>query len=192
MNWNLLKPASWPLDQVWFWHVWICGRIEILLNLLTSFRFVLSSCVVYHPQTGYSNRSRCSSTSSSVTGFAPVEVPTPPQAQPQASGYTSRPNVPHKQVTCTQTQISLLFLNSRHPFAHTECRKRESTRVWVCKCVRTKLALMGGALHSCMPINCIAYSSWVWRLVSHASEDAHASLHPPWLVASGWELVIGV
>ncbi|KAL6459072.1 hypothetical protein MHYP_G00325440 [Metynnis hypsauchen] len=57
---------------------------------------------VYHPQTGYSNRSRCSSTSSSVTGSAPVEGPPLPQAQappqPQASGYTGRPNVPHKQV----------------------------------------------------------------------------------------------
>ncbi|XP_022526715.2 spermatogenesis-associated serine-rich protein 2 isoform X1 [Astyanax mexicanus] len=53
---------------------------------------------VYHPQTGYSNRSRCSSTSSSVTGPAPVETPPPAQTQPQASGYTSRPNVPHKQV----------------------------------------------------------------------------------------------
>ncbi|KAF7695470.1 spermatogenesis-associated serine-rich protein 2 isoform X2 [Silurus meridionalis] len=53
---------------------------------------------VYHPQTGYSNRSRCSSTSSSITGSAPVEAPAPAQTQPQASGYTSRPNVPHKQV----------------------------------------------------------------------------------------------
>ncbi|XP_066499676.1 spermatogenesis-associated serine-rich protein 2 [Hoplias malabaricus] len=53
---------------------------------------------VYHPQTGYSNRSRCSSTSSSVASSAPAEAPPPTQAQPQASGYTSRPNVPHKQV----------------------------------------------------------------------------------------------
>ncbi|XP_020785527.1 spermatogenesis-associated serine-rich protein 2 isoform X2 [Boleophthalmus pectinirostris] len=34
---------------------------------------------VYHPNTGYSNRSRCSSTSSSVTG--PQETPPPPQTQ---------------------------------------------------------------------------------------------------------------
>ncbi|XP_072537683.1 spermatogenesis-associated serine-rich protein 2 [Salminus brasiliensis] len=53
---------------------------------------------VYHPQTGYSNRSRCSSTSSSVTGPAPVEAQPPPQTHPQASGYPGRPNVPHKQV----------------------------------------------------------------------------------------------
>ncbi|XP_026884907.2 spermatogenesis-associated serine-rich protein 2 isoform X1 [Electrophorus electricus] len=53
---------------------------------------------VYHPQTGYSNRSRCSSTSSSVTGSAPVEAPPPPQAPSQASGYTPRSSVPHKQV----------------------------------------------------------------------------------------------
>ncbi|XP_076845713.1 spermatogenesis-associated serine-rich protein 2 isoform X2 [Brachyhypopomus gauderio] len=52
---------------------------------------------VYHPQTGYSNRSRCSSTSSSVTSSAPVEAP-PPSQGPQASGYTARPSVPHKQV----------------------------------------------------------------------------------------------
>uniref|UniRef100_A0A3B4BK15 Spermatogenesis associated serine rich 2 n=1 Tax=Periophthalmus magnuspinnatus TaxID=409849 RepID=A0A3B4BK15_9GOBI len=34
---------------------------------------------VYHPNTGYSNRSRCSSTSSSVT--SPQETPPPPQTQ---------------------------------------------------------------------------------------------------------------
>lgn len=53
---------------------------------------------VYHPQTSYSNRSRCSSTSSSLTGSATVEGPPPAPAQPQASGYTRGPNVPHKQV----------------------------------------------------------------------------------------------
>ncbi|KAK3566526.1 hypothetical protein QTP86_034032 [Hemibagrus guttatus] len=61
---------------------------------------IMSFGSVYHPQTGYSHRSRCSSTSSSVIGSASVEAsaPAPPQAQTQASGYTSRPNVPHKQV----------------------------------------------------------------------------------------------
>ncbi|MCJ8734829.1 hypothetical protein PDJAM_G00239820 [Pangasius djambal] len=69
---------------------------------------------VYHPQTGYSNRSRCSSTSSSVTGSAPVEAPAPPQAQPQASGYTSRPNVPHKQVFQGNRRIFQGYPGQRH------------------------------------------------------------------------------
>uniref|UniRef100_A0A6Q2ZP36 Spermatogenesis associated serine rich 2 n=1 Tax=Esox lucius TaxID=8010 RepID=A0A6Q2ZP36_ESOLU len=42
---------------------------------------------VYHPQTGYSSRSRCSSTSSSVTGLGSLENPPP---QHQGSGYEGR------------------------------------------------------------------------------------------------------
>ncbi|KAF4072438.1 hypothetical protein AMELA_G00263020 [Ameiurus melas] len=67
---------------------------------------------VYHPQIGYSHRSRCSSTSSSVTGSAPVEAPA--QVQPQASGYTSRPNVPHKQVFQGNRRIFQGYPGQRH------------------------------------------------------------------------------
>ncbi|XP_030640049.1 spermatogenesis-associated serine-rich protein 2 [Chanos chanos] len=52
---------------------------------------------VYHPQTSYSNRSRCSSTSSSITGPPQVESQ-PPAPQPQPTGYGNRPAQPHKQV----------------------------------------------------------------------------------------------
>lgn len=53
---------------------------------------------VYHPRTGYSNRSRCSSTSSSVTGPSPQETPPPPHApQTQTSTAESRPP-PTKQI----------------------------------------------------------------------------------------------
>ncbi|XP_056100704.1 spermatogenesis-associated serine-rich protein 2 [Rhinichthys klamathensis goyatoka] len=51
---------------------------------------------VYHPQTSYSSRSRCSSSSSSVTGSVPVQAP--PPSEPQASSYTGRPGGPHKQI----------------------------------------------------------------------------------------------
>ncbi|KAM4610118.1 spermatogenesis-associated serine-rich protein 2 isoform 1-T2 [Polymixia lowei] len=50
---------------------------------------------VYHPRTGYSNRSRCSSTSSSVT--TPVLLETPPPSQPQNPGNENRPP-PTKQI----------------------------------------------------------------------------------------------
>ncbi|XP_057211999.1 spermatogenesis-associated serine-rich protein 2 isoform X2 [Triplophysa rosa] len=46
---------------------------------------------VYHPQTSYSSRSRCSSTSSSVTSSTS-------ELQHQPSAYMARPNVPHKQI----------------------------------------------------------------------------------------------
>ncbi|XP_051509067.1 spermatogenesis-associated serine-rich protein 2-like [Myxocyprinus asiaticus] len=59
---------------------------------------IMSFGSVYHPQTSYSSRSRCSSTSSSVTGSAPAQAPPPSELQHQASVYTSRPNVPHKQI----------------------------------------------------------------------------------------------
>ncbi|XP_059360372.1 spermatogenesis-associated serine-rich protein 2-like isoform X1 [Carassius carassius] len=59
---------------------------------------IMSFGSVYHPQTGYSSRSRCSSTSSSVTGSAPAKVPPSPEPQYQASAYTGRPSVPHKQI----------------------------------------------------------------------------------------------
>ncbi|XP_043103009.1 spermatogenesis-associated serine-rich protein 2 [Puntigrus tetrazona] len=59
---------------------------------------IMSFGSVYHPQTGYSSRSRCSSTSSSVTGSAPAKAPPPPEVQHQASAYTGRPSVPHKQI----------------------------------------------------------------------------------------------
>ncbi|XP_035238667.1 spermatogenesis-associated serine-rich protein 2 [Anguilla anguilla] len=64
---------------------------------------------VYHPQTGYSSRSRCSSAASSITGpgalealappqsQAPPPAQAPPQAPPQASGYGGRPAQPHRQ-----------------------------------------------------------------------------------------------
>uniref|UniRef100_A0A673XJI8 Spermatosis associated serine rich 2 n=1 Tax=Salmo trutta TaxID=8032 RepID=A0A673XJI8_SALTR len=44
---------------------------------------------VYHPQTGYSSRSRCSSTSSSITGPGSLEAPPP-------SSYEGRPTQPNK------------------------------------------------------------------------------------------------
>lgn len=53
---------------------------------------------VYHPRTGYSNRSRCSSTSSSVTGPSPQETPPPPHPpQTQTTTAESRPP-PTKQI----------------------------------------------------------------------------------------------
>ncbi|XP_062854515.1 spermatogenesis-associated serine-rich protein 2 [Trichomycterus rosablanca] len=75
---------------------------------------IMAFGAVYHPQTGYSNRSRCSSTSSSVTSSAPVEAPPPAQSQPQASGYTSRPNVPHKQVFQGNRRIFQGYPGQRH------------------------------------------------------------------------------
>ncbi|XP_051525287.1 spermatogenesis-associated serine-rich protein 2-like [Myxocyprinus asiaticus] len=59
---------------------------------------IMSFGSVYHPQTSYSSRSRCSSTSSSVTGSAPAKAPPLSEPQHQASPYTSRTNVPHKQI----------------------------------------------------------------------------------------------
>ncbi|KAF7669039.1 hypothetical protein LDENG_00254540 [Lucifuga dentata] len=50
---------------------------------------------VYHPRTGYSNRSRCSSTSSSVANPGLLETPTP--TQPQSTGNETRPP-PNKQI----------------------------------------------------------------------------------------------
>ncbi|KAJ8016852.1 hypothetical protein DPEC_G00011650 [Dallia pectoralis] len=49
---------------------------------------------VYHPQTGYSSRSRCSSTSSSITG--PGSLENPPPSQHQGSSYEGRPTQPNK------------------------------------------------------------------------------------------------
>ncbi|KAG7216032.1 hypothetical protein INR49_003554 [Caranx melampygus] len=54
-----------------------------------------SGATVYHPRTGYSNRSRCSSTSSSVT--SPSLMETPPPTQTQSPPSESRPP-PTKQV----------------------------------------------------------------------------------------------
>uniref|UniRef100_A0A9J8DKU7 Spermatogenesis associated serine rich 2 n=1 Tax=Cyprinus carpio carpio TaxID=630221 RepID=A0A9J8DKU7_CYPCA len=60
---------------------------------------IMSFGSVYHPQTGYSSRSRCSSTSSSITGSTPAKAPPPSELQHhQASAYTGRPSVPHKQI----------------------------------------------------------------------------------------------
>ncbi|XP_056585546.1 spermatogenesis-associated serine-rich protein 2 [Triplophysa dalaica] len=59
--------------------------IEPLKCSITSFGSV------YHPQTSYSSRSRCSSTSSSVTSSTS-------EIQPQPSAYMARSNVPHKQI----------------------------------------------------------------------------------------------
>lgn len=50
---------------------------------------------VYHPRTGYSNRSRCSSTSSSVT--SPSQQETPPPTQTQSTPSEFRPP-PTKQI----------------------------------------------------------------------------------------------
>uniref|UniRef100_A0A672YGG1 Uncharacterized protein n=2 Tax=Sphaeramia orbicularis TaxID=375764 RepID=A0A672YGG1_9TELE len=50
---------------------------------------------VYHPRTGYSNRSRCSSTSSSVT--SPSQLETPPPTQTQSAPSENRPP-PTKQI----------------------------------------------------------------------------------------------
>ncbi|KAJ8390480.1 hypothetical protein AAFF_G00102770 [Aldrovandia affinis] len=50
---------------------------------------------VYHPQTGYSSRSRCSSASSTITTPGTLEGLSPPP--PQASGYIGRPAQPHRQ-----------------------------------------------------------------------------------------------
>ncbi|KAJ8369898.1 hypothetical protein SKAU_G00099260 [Synaphobranchus kaupii] len=56
---------------------------------------------VYHPQTGYSSRSRCSSAASSITGPGALEALSLPQSQApppvQAAGYGSRPAQPHRQ-----------------------------------------------------------------------------------------------
>ncbi|XP_029520841.2 spermatogenesis-associated serine-rich protein 2-like isoform X1 [Oncorhynchus nerka] len=49
---------------------------------------------VYHPQTGYSSRSRCSSTSSSITGPGSLEAP--PQSQHQGSSFEGHPTHPNK------------------------------------------------------------------------------------------------
>ncbi|XP_068181479.1 spermatogenesis-associated serine-rich protein 2 isoform X2 [Antennarius striatus] len=51
---------------------------------------------VYHPRTGYSNRSRCSSTSSSVTSPGVQEAP-PPLTHTQSAPNESRPP-PNKQI----------------------------------------------------------------------------------------------
>ncbi|XP_035997146.1 spermatogenesis-associated serine-rich protein 2 [Fundulus heteroclitus] len=50
---------------------------------------------VYHPRTGYSDRSRCSSTSSSVA--SPVQMETPPPTQTQPAHAENRPP-PVKQI----------------------------------------------------------------------------------------------
>uniref|UniRef100_A0A8P4GFL1 Spermatogenesis-associated serine-rich protein 2 n=1 Tax=Dicentrarchus labrax TaxID=13489 RepID=A0A8P4GFL1_DICLA len=51
---------------------------------------------VYHPRTGYSNRSRCSSTSSSVASPSLLETP-PPPTQTQSTPSENRPP-PNKQI----------------------------------------------------------------------------------------------
>lgn len=56
----------------------------------------LSCFTVYHPRTGYSNRSRCSSTSSSIAG--PSQIETPPPTQAQSAPSETRPP-PAKQVS---------------------------------------------------------------------------------------------
>ncbi|XP_070695338.1 spermatogenesis-associated serine-rich protein 2 [Pempheris klunzingeri] len=52
---------------------------------------------VYHPRTGYSNRSRCSSTSSSVASPSLLETPPPPPTQTQRTPSENRPP-PTKQI----------------------------------------------------------------------------------------------
>lgn len=53
---------------------------------------------VYHPRTGYSNRSRCSSTSSSVTGPSPQETPPPPHPPQTQNPTTEFRPPPAKQI----------------------------------------------------------------------------------------------
>jgi len=91
-----------PFSGIWAGNV--SGTWQPWTWLFVSYkwiRWLIVWCVcvraVYHPQTDYSSRSRCSSTSSSVTGSAPAKAP-PPELQHQASAYTGRPGVPHKQV----------------------------------------------------------------------------------------------
>ncbi|XP_008412663.1 spermatogenesis-associated serine-rich protein 2 [Poecilia reticulata] len=52
---------------------------------------------VYHPRTGYSDRSRCSSTSSSVASPVQTETPPPTQTQTQTAPAENRPP-PVKQI----------------------------------------------------------------------------------------------
>ncbi|XP_061114384.1 spermatogenesis-associated serine-rich protein 2 [Conger conger] len=61
---------------------------------------VLGFGQVYHPQTGYSSRSRCSSAASSITGPGAPEPSSPPQSQappPAQAGYGGRSSQPHRQ-----------------------------------------------------------------------------------------------
>lgn len=73
--------------------------------------FTLFLFTVYHPRTGYSNRSRCSSTSSSVA--SPGLLETPPPTQTQSAPSEHRPP-PTKQVSCPSNihTMSLNILNT--------------------------------------------------------------------------------
>lgn len=66
-------------------------ELEPLKTSITSFGSV------YHPRTGYSSRSRCSSTSSSVTSPSLQETPPLPPAQAQNPPSEARPP-PNKQI----------------------------------------------------------------------------------------------
>ncbi|XP_066564277.1 spermatogenesis-associated serine-rich protein 2 isoform X2 [Amia ocellicauda] len=77
------------------------GRaVKFTYELEPAKKNIMSFGHVYHPQTGYSSRSRCSSASSSLTSPGTPEGPPPPL--PQASGYSprdaaARPTQPHRQ-----------------------------------------------------------------------------------------------
>lgn len=74
------------------------------------------SFTVYHPRTGYSNRSRCSSTSSSVASPSLVETPPPPPTQTQRTASENRPP-PTKQVSWKSTCQTVFVKHSDHKAA---------------------------------------------------------------------------
>ena len=67
-------------------------RSQVVLLVI----YLVVSFTVYHPRTGYSNRSRCSSTSSSVASPGLLETPPPTQTQSTPSEHRPPPN---KQVS---------------------------------------------------------------------------------------------
>lgn len=76
---------------------------------------LVASLPVYHPRTGYSNRSRCSSTSSSVTSPSLQETPPPPRPpQTQNPPSESRPP-PNKQVSPQFPSASALGVQAGAP-----------------------------------------------------------------------------
>lgn len=83
--------------------------------------YLFASLAVYHPHTGYSNRSRCSSTSSSVASPSLLETP-PPPVQTQSAPSETRPP-PNKQVSwkafvsSPQHLSRSLTVNSLHRFS---------------------------------------------------------------------------
>lgn len=127
LTWSRWSRASWALAQVGrcsrlvkrprfclFPCPWVTWPVSCCCGLLAA------SFPVYHPRTGYSNRSRCSSTSSSVTSPSLQETPPLPPTQTQSPPSETRPP-PNKQVRlkfllqCCEPKpaADLLFLNSQ-------------------------------------------------------------------------------